>query len=289
MTKLKAADTVEAAKGTTIRHVRTKTEVVAQSAVERGQIVDDGRFIVRHRGLDEHHVRDIATAIRNGRSIAPVLLWADPDRAGGKLVLLDGRHRLAAYRLVNWRQPIPVTLINGAYRDALMAACLSNSAAALPMTAAERADFAWRMTRESEATFTLPEVARTSGLSQRTAGTMRRRWAEILKADSVAQVTGSWHRDKMTAMNMAEDKNFVDVAISDLEKYRSEIEQATTAVKAAIQKLYRVSDEATAEVLYRACGPYKLKGYHSLNFGDADEFDDDPNGRENDDITEADF
>ena len=61
------------------------------------EITLDPTFQFRHTGNDKAHVRGLAQTLRSTGSLDPILVWAEQDDAGkatGRLVLLDGGHRL---------------------------------------------------------------------------------------------------------------------------------------------------------------------------------------------------
>ena len=87
------------------------------------------------------HVYMLAKALEERGDLDPILVL----RIGREAYLIDGHHRLAAYR-GKGRKDIPVCYFKGTVRAAVLAAGEANSKAVQPMTRAECADYAWRLT-----------------------------------------------------------------------------------------------------------------------------------------------
>lgn len=166
------------------------------------QIAKCSDFRFRQHGIEAAHKADLAKTILNtGKPLDPIRLWFPPDaveRPDGtqqRFIVLDGWHRLAAYRAAKWQGPIPTIIVRGDRRVALMAALDGNSRFVLPMTHGERLDAAWRLVREAvEPRFKVREVASLSGVGKRTVDQMRRRWAEMQPAG--IEPTGDWCCDR---------------------------------------------------------------------------------------------
>jgi hypothetical protein len=154
----------------------------------------------RFRGAfrpDASMVRVLAQRVRTSGRLDPVLLWQEQDADGvtsGRLLLLDGRHRLAAYRSA-WKsdRKVPAVVLHCTRHHALLAAVRANTRETLPLTAQERADAAWRLVRAPEG-FTVRETSEASGVSPRTVDNMRKRAKEMNA--SGREPTGTWWRDK---------------------------------------------------------------------------------------------
>lgn len=180
----------------------TAITMIAPATIEGAALVALDRitksrdFWFRHGGLDQHHKADLAKTILNsGKPLDPVLLWLATGEDSTKLILLDGWHRLAAYKAAKWSDAVPAIVLTGDRRAALLAALGGNSRFVLPMTKDERMDAAWRLVREPvEPRFKVREVANLSGVGKRTVDQMRKRWAEMAAASMTP--TGEWWRDR---------------------------------------------------------------------------------------------
>jgi hypothetical protein len=85
----------------------------------------------------------MVAALKAGRTLPAVLVY----RAGGRNLLLDGHHRIEAYRAAKVAAPVPVEWFKGTPGEAILEARARNSATKLPMSSAERHDDAWRLVR----------------------------------------------------------------------------------------------------------------------------------------------
>ena len=90
--------------------------------------------------MNDRHVADLRRALRNGGELDPVLVFA----AGRWFYLIDGHHRLQAYRREDKRD-IPVEAFEGTPEEAVLAARKANSRAKLSMTNLERQNAAWQL------------------------------------------------------------------------------------------------------------------------------------------------
>jgi len=119
-------------------------------------------------GLNEEHVETLRRIRKDGRQLDHVLVI----QIGPQTILLDGHHRLEAYR----RHPagdqcVPVEFFAGGLDEALDAAAEANTKVRLQMTAEERKNFAWRRTVLGIGS--IKQVARVAGIGTRTVTTMR--------------------------------------------------------------------------------------------------------------------
>jgi ParB-like chromosome segregation protein Spo0J len=160
--------------------------------VSRGIIALDPAFKTRRGRLNVAHVKTLAAAIRRGGALSPITLWRQEGR--NSLTLLDGEHRLAAYRAAGWRGGIPARVATFSRKEALLVAASANTRDALPLSQSERADVAWRLVREPDACFSKRDIARASGVSTRTIATMRDRWRTF--QISGGEPSGDWWQDR---------------------------------------------------------------------------------------------
>jgi hypothetical protein len=64
-------------------------------------ITDDTRFNHRAGRISASHVETLRRTLRAKRKLDPIWVWTEVDEEGeatGALVLMDGRHRVAAYK-----------------------------------------------------------------------------------------------------------------------------------------------------------------------------------------------
>ncbi|MDV7144089.1 hypothetical protein R3X27_15480 [Tropicimonas sp. TH_r6] len=154
------------------------------------------------------HLQHLRTVLKNGGLLDPVKLWQEVDGQGGttgRLVVLDGRYRIAAYRAEQatkdrkklGKKPTPVTIPARIYAvtkaEALLIALQSNSKETLPLTYSERSNAAWRMVWEFGDSIPKPRLAAASGISPRTILTMRRQRKAFRDANDTPSL--DWRKD----------------------------------------------------------------------------------------------
>ena len=91
-------------------------------------------------GLAKGHVHELARTHRHGTELDPIKVWREPET--GRLIILDGRHRVAAYRM-NKAKNIPARLFEGDRKDARLEAAKDNAKTSFPWTTTERTRYAW--------------------------------------------------------------------------------------------------------------------------------------------------
>jgi hypothetical protein len=123
-------------------------------------------FNVRGERLDEYHLHQLGRALVSKGDLAPILVLAVGDR----LIVVDGHHRLEAYRRAK-RAEVPIEGFVGSPREAMLEAVERNTAAILPMDNRQRQNLAWRLTN---AAFTLKQVSRGTGISRAQVSIMRK-------------------------------------------------------------------------------------------------------------------
>jgi hypothetical protein len=116
---------------------------------------------------DIAHIRELARTIKDrGKSLDPILVTA----IGKNFYVIDGHHRLEAYRLAKWRKEIPVIHFEGDVGQAQAEAWRLNYKNKLPMTQRDKLEAAWRLVMEGG--HTQEEIADWTTISVRTISTM---------------------------------------------------------------------------------------------------------------------
>lgn len=234
------------------------------------EITEDTAFQFRHNGNDKAHVRSLAQTLRTVGDLDPVLIWKEIDTEGqptGRLVLLDGRQRLAAYATAKGnRQAVPAVIFEGDRAAAMLAAVRANTRDSLPLTKNERMDAAWRLVRLSGKRIPVPTVAKTSGVGAATVDRMRKRFAVMQAAGT--EISGAWWRDRQDALPDMEDKSEMTDAERD-----AAVEQLSKTIRAAFDRMPWKDEQLAADALLQAVGGYKLRHMTEYLFGaEADEF-----------------
>lgn len=131
----------------------------------------------------ESHIGKLMDAIRfaRGNEIEPLDIWW----AGRRWVVVDGHHRLKAYRRLESDPKarmksvrVPVRVFEGTLAQAIAKSVEGNSKDKLPMSKEEKSDAAWRMVCMD--VMSKPEIATASSRSEATVARMRRTRREIL-------------------------------------------------------------------------------------------------------------
>ena len=139
-------------------------------------------------GVDPNHVDDLHRLLGTHGDLEPVVVW----RCGADAILLDGHHRLRAYRRQAKNDDtvtIPVVWFEGSAKDALAEATDSHNELKLPLTPEQRGNHAWMLV--CLRTFTKEEEARLSGQSQRTIANMRKAMKALITAEEELPLTWS--------------------------------------------------------------------------------------------------
>jgi len=141
----------------------------------------------RQEAASENHVADLASKLTDGRELEPLLV----ARIDGKLWLIDGHHRLKAYRRQQ-RRTVPVRIMNTDLTTALMASKAVNcDGVKLPMHTRQKAEGAWQYLAHVTGHGRLPlpdevsqhSLERTFGVPRRTIGRMLKRLPTVKLAE----------------------------------------------------------------------------------------------------------
>lgn len=242
--------------------------------IDHHQLTIDPSF--RHRKQTENnaHLAQLRKTLRNVGKLDAILVWQEEDEKGiqtGRLVLLDGHFRVLAYRAEASEgkrdgKGIPSLLAKGTRVEAELAALRANTKDALPLTAPERADAAWSLVRRYQTEISKSDLAKASGVSERTIAYMRSKYREFLK-DKTAP-SGEWWRDR----KWPEEANYTGPSDAEREHL---IAALSNSIKEAIRE-HRIRDiEIKAEAVQRALGNRDMTDivdYLGLSLGEFDEF-----------------
>lgn len=107
-------------------------------------------------------------------------------RVGAKNIVIDGHHRLEAYRKA--KRSVPVTYFEGSPSEALVEAGRENAKDRLPMLPSEKSQRAWSLVRE-EVKLSKAQIMVAASVSDGTVGSMRRVLREFLEAGEEPPLT----------------------------------------------------------------------------------------------------
>ncbi|PST29754.1 hypothetical protein C7U62_01310, partial [Mesorhizobium loti] len=128
-------------------------------------------FQVRGEHTDERHATALFDVLKRENDLRPVTVW----RCGEGAVLLDGHHRLHAYKRMQGRsrvaEGVPVVWFRGNLDDAIKAAAEANNEVKLPLNTHQRMNLGWRLVVLDR--YSKKETAKMAGISERTVANMR--------------------------------------------------------------------------------------------------------------------
>jgi len=250
-----------------MQHFQSTTEAVR--FVQPQDITTSPDFQFRQTGIIDWHARELAKLIRNIGDLAPILLWQESDAEGhetGRLVLLDGHHRLHAYATARGTEaPVPAKVITGTPQEAATEAGKANTRVAEPLNLRERTDGAWRTVCLPGKRVSIPTVARAWGVGTGTISNMRARLEAMKKAGK--QPTGVWWRDRQDDLPEMKD----EPEMTDAER-NALVEAIGEKLRAAMGKQTLQDETIAAEALRYAFGPHKMRSMTAYLFGEPDEF-----------------
>ncbi|WP_095202897.1 ParB/RepB/Spo0J family partition protein [Mesorhizobium carmichaelinearum] len=163
------------------------------------------------REISEKHIADLARTIQNFGKVEPVTVLP----VGPRAVLVDGHHRIEAYRRVGTVAGIPVQYFQGTPQEAVLEAGRANSQVKLPMASRERQDYAWRLVQLDQ--HSKAEIAKAAGVSVAQVGNMR---AVGKRLGQDAFNYPSWWRAREAAEGPAEE-----MSEGDRQQWKEELAQ----------------------------------------------------------------
>jgi len=243
-------------------------------------ITDDARFEHRTNRISPSHVDTLARTLRGKKHLDPIWVWREVDdngNASDTLVLMDGRHRLAAYEACFRKSrrehflKIPVHIFEGSEVTAALKALALNSKDKLALTHSEKLDSAWNIVaRDLKNEATKPMIATAAGISERTVLNMRNKRNEIIKAGE--QLPSAWFEARI----WPEKTDWTPPTDDEREV---EIEQLKNALQEAMRTTRSRDIEVIAEAICRTLGEPKVTFVIDYLRGtageDYDEFDED--------------
>jgi hypothetical protein len=144
-------------------------------------------FQVRGFLFDQHHVSALLDVLAGGRSLDPIIVW----RCGAHALLIDGHHRLEAYKRHELRAKalveVPVSWLDAPLDKAMEEAAADNVKSRLQMTPEQRGELAWRWSVWGR--WTKQQVASRAGVSTSLVAKMRKLIKEV---DDALDTDWSW-------------------------------------------------------------------------------------------------
>ncbi|MCC1482323.1 ParB N-terminal domain-containing protein [Roseibaca sp. Y0-43] len=227
-----------------------RTPTYRRANVNLREINFDPEFSIRD--IQEHHVRTLVAALRTKGKLDPILLLDDkrnPEQP--KLTLIDGHHRVAAYKTQQRSQkhpkPVNALIVSCDEITAHRLAAQRNSKDKLPLTTTEKLNLAWKLVWLSEAALSKAEIVNDTGVSRTTVHNMRKRRRQMLEAGK--EPTGEWWKD-------SKDNSLGTQEETDLDK---KLEKYVDALKGPAEAMRREPAEVKWGVLEYVFGTYEAR------------------------------
>lgn len=211
---------------------------------------DDFQF--RAVELDNHHTERLIEAHQRGADLGRIDVWKDPG--DGRYYVLDGHHRLEAYRRAALISTVKVMVHDGPYHRVRLVALQENTRARLPMSDVERSDAAWRLVAEQEVDndperYSKAELAKLTQRSERTIGNMRATAKALIQDDHA--LPDSWQK----AMRLKREGEQGEMSEEDREVWiEAKAAQIDADIGAAIFRYCNNYPEAFQQVLQQRMG-----------------------------------
>lgn len=163
-------------------------ETLARLPLRRIKLVPEA-FNARGTKLDEYALGQLGRGLAASGDLRPVLVL--PCRGG--FILIDGHHRLEAYRRAE-RRDIPVVPFKGTVREAVAEGTKLNAETKVAMSNTQRQNRAWQLVN---ADFTIRQTSIASGVAQSQVSIMRK--ARKALGDEAAGLKSWWQARRMAA------------------------------------------------------------------------------------------
>lgn len=206
------------------------------------------------------HITTLVSVLRStAKPFEPLLVFP----AGGKCFVIDGHHRLAAYEVAGWDEPVPVEVFTGDLDSARMAALQCNCKDKLPMTKDDKLEAAWRLVKE-EGGVSKQQVVELGLASNGTVGNMRAKWREIKdeRDDRLQQM--SWGRARWWKPGIVEEFDVEDWKERKIQELVDRLLKTGIATELGkngefvLEALHRIAPEFSSFVLAQL-GPVEVK------------------------------
>jgi hypothetical protein len=206
------------------------------------------------RTITNWHVSDLVRAVKAKRVIAPLLVL----RIGERGFLLDGHHRLAAYKQVDTKQRVPCEFFDGTVAQAVLEARRRNSETKLAMSTTQKLDDAWKLVKmvragegKTEYHFSKAEIVAAGDVARGTVTNMRKALEIIGRTE--ARAIAVWE----VARKLAVGKTGAGTMTPDEmeERKRQMVEDWVGRLRRAFGQRFGKDTELAADVLHRYLGP----------------------------------
>lgn len=205
-----------------LKDIRTETALADLEAIEATEQRNERRpaslplsairianqvFQWRLEGHDllasDEHIRELMrSATAQEGPLDPVLVTP----IGQSYYLIDGHHRIAAYRSLGWRESVPVAYFEGSLHEAVQEALRQNVKGQLPLTTEAKFEAAWSLVKQGR--LKANQIRALTTISRRTIVTMNKKlkdlgegaesvsWAEARRRNWEPDPDSDWRTEK---------------------------------------------------------------------------------------------
>ena len=188
-----------------------KNHVVNSSSARRVSLSDIEMrpevFQFRHIEVDERHVDDLTGVLKSGKELDPLALWRDPTSQG--LVVIDGHHRVEAYKQAGWPKKVPAMIHTCSIDEARLLALQENGKTRLPLTNEERMDAAWALVCLDCPAYSKRTIVEYTGVSDGTVAKMRRTHKELVGPERDGILPDHWW-EALAILKGAEEREYTE-------------------------------------------------------------------------------
>lgn len=167
------ADTLLSAKSNILRRIKQGKPAPAKVSKLRLRDILSLPSAFQHRSnnqaASESHVWELIKHLERHplQAFSPLTVYW----VGDGWCVIDGHHRLEAYKAMDFKQEIPVTVFTGKLDEALLLSLSSNAKDKLPMSRIEKSNAAWRLVISTDNSKSV--IANAACVSERSVGYMR--------------------------------------------------------------------------------------------------------------------
>ena len=188
---------LQAAEGNEARNA-ARPKALALKAIHIADSVFQPRLMDENPFASESHIKELVRVLATrDEALDPILVTP----IGKRFFVIDGFHRIGAYRTIRWKKPVPVEIFEGSLKAAWEEALTRNIKNKLPMTHNSKLEMAWRFVKLGPTVYSKARIEVLTTISEGTIGTMRR----VLKQHGKEVRDLPWSRAKSKQWDNEED------------------------------------------------------------------------------------
>ena len=211
---------------------------------------------------NEDHVRELVQQLSNkpseSRFLDPITVYA----VGRVAYVVNGHHRLAAYKRARSTVEVPVTFFEGTLEEAAQQSIRANSKINLNMDKEDRNEGAWRlvvMDKTGAGKWTKVAIAEATGLSPRSVARMRSLYDGLqAKLSKICEFSGERHEVDLGSYRDALRAERGGAGEWDDEKEAKMVEQMRQALGKAFGRQAHKHPDQFADALQLYLGPQAM-------------------------------